>query len=140
MIHYISFEGRASKKEWWALQAGCILLGLAIIFPTMLAEGVFDTEKLERNFPGGEVSVDVFPWPDPALDNFLPITSTVAKVFYMAYFWVFVASSVRRLHDMDRSGWWGLIFLVPGIGQFVFTIWVGFFPPVPGANVPNRYG
>ncbi|WP_339385735.1 DUF805 domain-containing protein [Aeromonas sp. MR7] len=23
---------------------------------------------------------------------------------------------VRRLHDIDRSGWWGWIFFVPGVG------------------------
>lgn len=140
ITRYFSFEGRASRKEWWALQARCIFLGLTIIFPIMLAEGFFDTQKLIRNFPEGEISVDVFQWPDPALDNFVPITSTVIKVFYMVYFCVFVTSCVRRLHDMDRSGWWWLIFLIPGIGKFVFTIWVGFFPPVPGGNVPNRYG
>jgi uncharacterized membrane protein YhaH (DUF805 family) len=134
MKHYFSFEGRASRKEWWALQAGCILLGFAIIFPTVLAE-VSYAKKLSMNAPEKEVS-----WPDPAFSDFLPVTSAVMKLFFAAYFWIFVASSVRRLHDMDRSGWWWWIFLVPGIGQFVFTIWVGFFPPIPGENVPNRYG
>ena len=134
IIRYFSFEGRASRKEWWALQAACILLGLAIIFPTAIAESSYAL-KSNRNVPQEEVS-----WPDPAFENFMPITSTVLKVFSIAYFLIFVASSVRRLHDMDRSGWWWLIFLIPGIGQFVFTIWVGFFPPVPGENIPNRYG
>lgn len=134
MIRYFFFEGRASRKEWWALQAGCILLGLVIIFPTLLAEGSY-AQKSGRNAPEGEVS-----WPDPAFSDFLPVTSAVIKLFSAAYFWIFVASSVRRLHDMDRSGWWWLIFLVPGVGQFVFTIWLGFFPSMPGANVPNRYG
>ncbi|MDH1508037.1 DUF805 domain-containing protein [Aeromonas caviae] len=26
---------------------------------------------------------------------------------------------VRRLHDIDRSGWWGCVFFVPVIGPFV---------------------
>lgn len=134
IARYFFFKGRASRKEWWALQAGCILFAFAIIFPTMLAEVSYAT-KLKRNAPEEEVS-----WPDPAFSDFLPITSTVMTLLSVAYFWIFVASSVRRLHDMDRSGWWWWIFLVPGIGQFVFTIWVGFFPPVPGENVPNRYG
>ncbi|MFA7259468.1 MAG: DUF805 domain-containing protein [Aeromonas bestiarum] len=29
-----------------------------------------------------------------------------------------VAVIVRRLHDIDRSGWWGWIFFVPGVGPF----------------------
>ncbi|KFN21240.1 DUF805 domain-containing protein [Aeromonas bestiarum] len=30
-----------------------------------------------------------------------------------------IAVIVRRLHDIDRSGWWGWIFFVPGVGPFV---------------------
>ncbi len=30
-----------------------------------------------------------------------------------------VALVVRRLHDIDRSGWWGCVFFVPVIGPFV---------------------
>ncbi len=30
-----------------------------------------------------------------------------------------VALVVRRLHDIDRSGWWGCVFFVPLIGPFV---------------------
>lgn len=30
-----------------------------------------------------------------------------------------VALVVRRLHDIDRSGWWGGVFFVPVIGPFV---------------------
>ncbi|WP_339355287.1 DUF805 domain-containing protein [Aeromonas popoffii] len=32
-----------------------------------------------------------------------------------------VAIMVRRLHDIDRSGWWGWIFFVPGVGPFVLV-------------------
>ena len=31
--------------------------------------------------------------------------------------------SVRRLHDIDRSGWWLLIGLVPLVGWIVSLIW-----------------
>ena len=130
ITRYFSLEGRASRKEWWAVQGTCILLGLAIIFPTAIAESSY-AFKSDRN-----ASLE----PDPAIENFMPVTSTVTKAFSIAYFLIFIATSVRRLHDMDRSGWWWLVFLVPGIGQFIFTIWVGFFPPVPGENIPNRYG
>ncbi|MGV2704844.1 UNVERIFIED_CONTAM: DUF805 domain-containing protein [Aeromonas salmonicida] len=30
-----------------------------------------------------------------------------------------VALVARRLHDIDRSGWWGCVFFVPVIGPFV---------------------
>lgn len=42
----------------------------------------------------------------------------------------------RRLHDMDASGWWSLLFLVPvvQIGLFVWLVCV------PGDEWPNDFG
>lgn len=31
--------------------------------------------------------------------------------------------SVRRLHDINKSGWWLLLALVPFIGQIVILVW-----------------
>ena len=54
---------------------------------------------------------------------------------------VTLALLVRRLHDIDRSGWWVLIVLVPVVGPltlFVFTVLEG----TPGLNryQPSRHG
>jgi len=46
-----------------------------------------------------------------------------------------VAVSVRRLHDLDRTGWWLLIYLT-GIGAIVLLIWFC----LAGTRGPNRYG
>ncbi|WP_323772202.1 DUF805 domain-containing protein [Antarctobacter sp.] len=47
-----------------------------------------------------------------------------------------IAIGVRRLHDIDKSGWWYLIILVPIVGALVL---IYFFvqKPTPG---PNRFG
>jgi len=34
-----------------------------------------------------------------------------------------IAVAVRRLHDIDRSGWWLLIGFVPLVGWIVLLIW-----------------
>ena len=44
--------------------------------------------------------------------------------------------SVRRLHDIDRSGWWLLVWLVPFIGWFILFI----FFCLDGTYGRNRYG
>ena len=44
--------------------------------------------------------------------------------------------SVRRLHDIDRTGWWLLIVLVPIIGLLVL-LWFYVQRGTPGAN---RFG
>ena len=34
-----------------------------------------------------------------------------------------LAVAVRRLHDIDRSGWWVLLWFIPIIGWIVLIIW-----------------
>ena len=47
-----------------------------------------------------------------------------------------LAVAVRRLHDIDRSGWWLLIVLIPVIGWIVLLIWA----VKRGDDGVNRYG
>jgi uncharacterized membrane protein YhaH (DUF805 family) len=35
-----------------------------------------------------------------------------------------IAVGVRRLHDIDRSGWWWLLWFVPIVGWIIMLIWV----------------
>jgi uncharacterized membrane protein YhaH (DUF805 family) len=46
-----------------------------------------------------------------------------------------IAVSIRRLHDIDRSGWWLLLALVPVLG--LVLIW---FMATDGNGGSNRYG
>ena len=34
-----------------------------------------------------------------------------------------LAVSIRRLHDIDRTGWWLLIVLIPIIGTIILIVW-----------------
>ncbi len=47
-----------------------------------------------------------------------------------------LALSVRRLHDIDRSGWWVLVYLAPLIGPIVLLV----FALLDGTPGDNRYG
>jgi uncharacterized membrane protein YhaH (DUF805 family) len=65
-------------------------------------------------------------------------TAAVTIILVPAFIWLGLASlavTVRRLHDIDRSGWWLLFGLVPFVGGltlFIFTLMAG----TPG---PNQY-
>ncbi|TWB18522.1 uncharacterized membrane protein YhaH (DUF805 family) [Nitrospirillum amazonense] len=55
----------------------------------------------------------------------------------MASGWASLAVNVKRCHDRDRSGWFILIQLVPGVGALWFLVETGFLPGSIGAN---RFG
>lgn len=43
---------------------------------------------------------------------------------------------IRRLHDLDRPGWWCIGTMIPGI-NIIFAVYLVLFV---GTNGPNRYG
>jgi uncharacterized membrane protein YhaH (DUF805 family) len=47
-----------------------------------------------------------------------------------------LAISIRRLHDLDRSGWWYLLVLIPIVGWIILLIWYC----TKGTDGPNRFG
>ena len=55
-----------------------------------------------------------------------------------------ISLDVRRLHDMDLSGWWVLLLRVCSIIPYVgFAVWIGsviWFGAVPGTKGQNRFG
>lgn len=55
----------------------------------------------------------------------------------LALLWPVIAISIKRWHDIDRSGFFSLVNLIPAIGQLVALIANGF---VRGSAGPNRYG
>ena len=47
-----------------------------------------------------------------------------------------IAVGIRRLHDIDKSGWWVLLVFLPAIGSIILL----FFAIQPGSIGENRFG
>ena len=62
--------------------------------------------------------------------------SLLYGLFSLAVFLPGIAVTVRRLHDLDKSGWWYFIALVPLIGAILLIYWFC----QPGTNGPNQFG
>ena len=75
---YATFDGRASRSEYWWFTLGNVLLSLVIEF----VFGIFDM---------GETAISIY-----SIFIFIPS----------------IAVSVRRLHDIGKSGWYYLVFAV----------------------------
>jgi uncharacterized membrane protein YhaH (DUF805 family) len=63
------------------------------------------------------------------------ITSPISAITALLLFLPGLAMSVRRLHDLDRTGWWMLIALT-FIGLIVLLVW----DCIKGTDGPNRFG
>jgi uncharacterized membrane protein YhaH (DUF805 family) len=111
-----SFEGRINRARYFlaGLIIGCWILFLAIV--------VFCIAKTLGNPPLslGLKTDDIFGLVNPESFRSLPSTQLVPlwfKVVGMPLFlWAYLAASVKRLLDRDRSGWWMFpFFVVPGL-------------------------
>ncbi len=108
--------GRLSFLAWG------LLLGLAldvIVFPLMFIFGglqVFTASNGTPSFNGSSFAI-----------LFIP---------YLAFLYVVFVFYIRRLHDLNKSGWWLLLSFVPLINLFFFLyILLG-----KGTDGPNRFG
>jgi uncharacterized membrane protein YhaH (DUF805 family) len=60
----------------------------------------------------------------------------ITTLVELALFLPSLAVAVRRLHDIDKSGWWLLVGLVPLIGWVFIIIWAC----TKGSLGANRFG
>lgn len=65
------------------------------------------------------------------------MTDHVSWMLGIILLWPHLATTVKRLHDRGRSGWFVLIALIPIIGVVWLWIETWFLPGTPG---PNAYG
>lgn len=70
------------------------------------------------------------------LDDALRSGGVLLALLYAAHLIPSLAVTVRRLHDIDRSGWWVLIGLMPLIGVIVLLV----FACTPSTAGANRFG
>ncbi len=108
---FFSLSGRIGRARYVAYMMGAIALMMVAVFGIALLMTLV-----------GKVGGVVM--------TFLPL---LMAVLIMAANFVFV---IRRLHDMNRTGWLSLLALVPFVG-IVFGLWVLFGP---GDKEANQYG
>jgi uncharacterized membrane protein YhaH (DUF805 family) len=109
---YATFDGRATRSEYWWFTLFYFLVVLAAYFAAaMLAAATRSTSILSLML----VAVVLF-----ALLTFIPG----------------LALLVRRLHDTGKSGWWMFVVFVPYIGGLVLFV----FTLLPSDSSFNNFG
>jgi uncharacterized membrane protein YhaH (DUF805 family) len=103
--NYVNFSSRAVRSEYW----------FWVLFTVI----------------GGVVSGVL----DAALFSSMQGVSPINALFSLVTFLPSLAMMVRRLHDIDRTGWWALL-LFTVIGIFVLIYW----ECQKGTSGSNRFG
>lgn len=110
MPSIFSFNGRIGRLRYMAYGIGSYLLLMMIMIPVVGTSA----------FMGGE----------PAVSG---VGAIAVGVIFLAMLVAGVAFAKRRLNDLNRSGWWLLLSVVPFV-NLLFTIYVIFFPGNDGDN------
>ena len=112
--NYVNFSARSSRSAfwWWALFQIVVSIVIAMVEgggSSSVGDGM-----MSANYNAGPIGIV---W---SLANLLPG----------------IAIGVRRLHDLDKSGWWVLIALIPLIGAIILIVWYC----SKGTTGDNRFG
>lgn len=114
MLGLFSFKGRARRREFWAVM---VLSTVALLVGVVAISSTAFQLVLDRPDRTGVAVQMVLAMP----------------LFGLMILWMQMAASVRRLHDMGRSGWvlakWMAVFL--GIGV-VFAVAASLLPNAGG--------
>jgi uncharacterized membrane protein YhaH (DUF805 family) len=104
--NYVNFNGPACRSEYW----------LWVLFTIVgaLATGIVDAAVFGYSLGG---------------------VSPLNTIFDLITILPSLAVGARRLHDIDRTGWW-LLLLLTVIGSILLIVWFC-FKGTPGAN---RFG
>ncbi len=104
---YIGFEGRAIRSEYWYWVLFIVIVAIVVNLLAGILPG----------FIGSLLAI-------------------LLALFQLAMLLPGLAVSVRRLHDVDRSGWFLLLGLIPLIGAIILIYWMA----QPGTQGRNRFG
>lgn len=104
---YTDFEGRSNRSEYWLFILFCIIFGMACAMIDAYTGNINESGR-----------------------------GALTSIFYLFTFVPSLSVMVRRLHDIDRSGWWWFIIFIPIGGAIVLLA----FLLLPGTQGPNRFG
>jgi len=120
--YLFSFRGRINRAKYWLAMPVCVgwmvftIWMLVLVIELLSRTGLLSEQPKYYHF-GVE---EIFTLLDPATYRAASRGELIAILGYLAalpvLMWIYFATSIKRLHDRDRSGWWMVpFFVVPGL-------------------------
>ena len=117
--NYANFSGRARRREYWMFSLFFFIVCMALLFLTVLLFlAMGDTVNYTSNEWVNEVLAGLW------------------ILFFAAHILPGFALTIRRLHDIGKSGWWYLVAFIPYVGSLIIFI----FSVMPGQVGENTWG
>lgn len=122
---FFAYKGRLNRQRYIIFVIGSTILSYLLYGITLMMTGNYD-EMFTLSFTTAHAaSVSLMP-----IDYFTMAIGAIQTV-------AGVTMAIRRLHDMNRTGWWMLAVFIPLIGGFALMIFLLF---VKGTEGDNKYG
>jgi uncharacterized membrane protein YhaH (DUF805 family) len=130
---FLSLRGRISRQEYWLGYVGVIVLYIVLI--KLLQPLLLEWYRPDRTW-----------WYRDEINAALALPKWWLAA---AFTWPMASLYVKRLHDMDLSGWW--LFAMPSLAALAsnlngsslqYTMWACIFGlgVLPGTRGENRFG
>lgn len=92
-VNYCNFKGRSSRSEYWWFALFNIIVGVVL----GIVLGIIGVSE--------------------------NVINGISSLLTLALFLPGLGLSVRRLHDIGKSGWWLFLALIPLVGAIILFIW-----------------
>ena len=109
LAKYADFSGRATRSEYWWFYLAFILFYIAGLVLAGILSSISETLGM--------------------------ICFGIVALGALGFILPSLAAGVRRLHDVDKSGWFLLLGLIPIVGLVLLYFFV-----IPGTPGDNRFG
>ena len=106
--NYANFNGRSTRSDYWLALLGNMIVGFVIGFVLGLISGAVD----------------------------MPALIMLGYLYSLAMIIPSIAIVVRRLHDINKSGWYYFIVLIPFVGPIIGLV----FLCTASVDENNQYG
>tara|TARA_B000000557_G_C20636162_1_gene384360 strand:- start:238 stop:645 length:408 start_codon:yes stop_codon:yes gene_type:complete len=122
-LEYSNFKGRASRAELWYFLLFWVVFYLIIIFID---------QKIGYSF---------LKLSDLPFGQYIPLSKIYSEVGVLVFFYrpltviPSFAVIVRRLHDLNLSGKWAWLFILPPLGLILLL-----YLTKPGLKIKNKFG
>ena len=93
---YAVFSGRSRRKEFWMF----VLFTFIVEIVLAIIDAIIGTYNTAIGI------------------------GLLSGLFYLAILVPFIALNTRRLHDIGKSGWFQLLFIIPIVGFILWIIWM----------------